>query len=198
MSGKGGLIMRRTILLGAVLAGGLTVTPGAAAEAGGRQGHGFGQPWMFPHRQEFAQPSSLRLYPLWRPHVVHFAPRPQVRCFARGLRAAVHPPGARRALRGAAAGSAAEPAAGVPGPERSPDPAHRRHSGPAFRRPPGPSLRRPPGRPLPDLRPGGSGPGLSAPPEAGLSPRNEAFGIPHRSGGLTIIVRDPAGVPPWR
>ena len=194
--------MRRTILLGAVLAGGLTVTLGAAAEAGGRQGHGFGQPWMFPHRQEFAQPSSLRLYPLRRPHVVHFAPRPQVRCFAPGC-------GPRFIPRAPVVRFAAPP----PVPPLSQQPGFRVLNGrqilptvgipvrPFVVRPVRPFVVRPVAR-FPTFVRVVPAPGFAPRPlfprGLGFAPRNEAFGIPHRSGGLTIIVRDPAGVPPWR
>ena len=189
--------MRRSVLFGAMLAGGLTVTAGATAEAGGRQGYGFGQPWMFPHRQEFAQPSSLRLYPLWRPHVAYFAPRPQVRCFAQpgcGPRFVPRAPVVRFA-------------APAPVPPLSQQPGFRVLNGrqilptvgipvqPWVVRPVRPFVVRPVAR-FPTFVRVVPSPGFQ--PRAGWPANNQAFGIPPRSGGLTITVRDPAGMPPRR
>ncbi len=189
--------MRRSILLGAVLAGGLTLT--VAAEAEGRQGQRAGQAWGFHHSWEFAQPSSLRLYPRWQ-RGPRFAPRPFVGCFAPGC-------GPRFIPRSPVVRFAAPP----PVPPLSQQPGFRVLNGrqilptvgipvrPFVVRPVRPFVVRPGARfptfvrvvPAPGFAPR---PGF--PPGPQFAPRTDVFGIPHQSGGLTVIVRDPTGMPP--
>ncbi len=191
--------MRRSILLGAMLAGGLTLAATGAAEAG--PGYRGGQPWLFPHVQQFAQPSSLRIYPLWRQRP-YFAPRPFAGCFA--------PACGQRFLRRSPVVRFAGPPPVVP---LSQQPGFRVLNGrqilptvgipvrPLVVRPVRPFVVRPAAHfptfvrvaPAPGFAPR---PGF--PPGPAFASRNDVVGIPRRSGGLTIIVRDPAGMPPRR
>ncbi len=174
--------MRRSILLATALAGGLTLA--AAAEAEGRHGPRGGHARMFHHGQQFAQPSSLRLFAP-RPRVRHFAPRPWVGCFAPpkcgtgfghwqgGPRFVARPPVPLSRQPGfrILAGRQILPTVGIPvAPLVRPVIVRPRHHFPTY---------------------------VRVVPSPGWS-RQAGFGIPHRQGGLTIIVRDPGRMRAWR
>jgi hypothetical protein len=174
--------MRRSILFAAALAGGLTLAAGA--EADGRHGPRGGHARMFHHGQQFAQPSSLRVFAP-RPQVRHFGSRSQAGCFAApgcGPRFGHWQPVPRFASRPPVplsrqpgyrvlAGRQILPTVGIPvRPLVQPVIVRPRHHYPTFVRVvPGPGL-----------------------------PRQAWFGSPHRQGGLTIIVRDPGRMRAWQ
>ncbi len=192
--------MRRSILLAVMLAGGLTLVAGAEAEA--RQGDRGGQAWMFPrsqawvfpHRQQFAQPSSLRLYPLWQ-HGPRFAPGRRVGCFgypACGPRFRPRPPVVRFVGPGPVVPLSQQPGFRV---------LNGRNILPTVGIPVRPLVVRPvrpvivrPSYHFPTYVRVVPAPGFA--PRPGLVVRDGTFGIPRRVGGLTIVVRDPAGIAP--
>lgn len=163
--------MRQSILLGAFLAGCLGLA--SIAEARERHGH-HGRHGGHGHGQQFAQPSSLRLF--GQPHQARrFGPRHE------GHRVDHRRP-AQRFM------------------ESPPVPLSRQ---PGFRVLSGrqilPSVGIPVATPV---RPFVARPGHRFPTYVRVSPspgwsRHDGSGIPQRSRGMTVMVRDPGAARPW-